>query len=162
MIVKVKYTSGNAENLYSQHSLKYETNGSAGIDIRAVSVLNTNNKEMSLEDKFFILNANSRVMIKAGFCVSFEDGFEIQIRPRSGLAWKHGITVLNSPGTIDSDYRGEIGIILLNTSNSDFEINFGDRIAQMVVNKIEKVKIEILNSLEESERSSGGFGSTGK
>lgn len=161
MMLKIKYLSEESKKIYSQNALKYETLGSAGIDIRAISVLTTDKQEVSLGTTF-VLKPSSRVMVKTGFSMSFEDGFEVQIRPRSGLAWKNGITVLNTPGTIDSDYRGEVGVVLLNTSNEDFEINFGERIAQMVVNKIEKAKIEITEDLENSERSSGGFGSTGK
>ena len=100
-------------------------------------------------------------MIPTGLFLELPKGFEAQIRPRSGLALKKGISVLNSPGTIDADYRGEIGIILVNISNEDFVINSGDRIAQMVISKHEQVSFEQVEILEETKRGSGGFGSTG-
>jgi len=128
---------------------KYETLLSAGMDLRA----NTND--------FIILKPFQRMVVKTGLFISLKQGYEAQIRPRSGLALKKGVTVLNSPGTIDADYRGEIGVILINLSDSDFQIKSGDRIAQMVIAKHENVSWNLTDSLEKSERGSKGFGSTG-
>ena len=126
------------------------TAGSAGVDIRAY-----------LNEKV-ILNPLERKLIPTGLKVEIPLGYEIQIRPRSGLAYKHGITVLNSPGTIDSDYRGEIGVLLINLSNEAFEIKNGERIAQMILAKHEVPNFIQLKELSSSERGEGGFGSTGK
>ena len=128
---------------------KYETLLSAGMDLRA-------NLEESILIKPF-----QRLVVKTGLFISLQDGYEAQIRPRSGLALKKGITVLNSPGTIDADYRGEIGVILINLSDSDFEINSGDRIAQMIIAKHEKIEWEAVDKLDDSVRGDKGFGSTG-
>ena len=126
------------------------TAGSAGVDIRAY-----------LNEKV-ILNPLERKLIPTGLKVEIPLGYEIQIRPRSGLAYKHGITVLNSPGTIDSDYRGEIGVLLINLSNEAFEIKNGERIAQMILAKHEVPNFIQLKELSSSKRGEGGFGSTGK
>ena len=126
------------------------TAGSAGVDIRAY-----------LNEKV-ILNPLERKLIPTGLKVEIPLGYEIQIRPRSGLAYKHGITVLNSPGTIDSDYRGEIGVLLINLSNEAFEIKNGERIAQMILAKHEVPNFIQLKELSSSARGEGGFGSTGK
>jgi dUTP pyrophosphatase len=99
--------------------------------------------------------------VPTGIFIELPDGYEAQIRPRSGLAWKHGITVLNTPGTIDADYRGEIKVILANFSDSEFVINNGDRICQVIINKYEKIKWEETDLLNETSRGSGGFGHTG-
>ena len=128
---------------------KYETLFSAGMDLRA-------NLEQSIVIKPF-----QRLVVKTGLFISLQQGYEAQIRPRSGLALKKGITVLNSPGTIDADYRGEIGVILINLSDSDFEINTGDRIAQMIIAKHETIEWEAVDKLDESVRGDKGFGSTG-
>ena len=128
---------------------KYETLFSAGMDLRA-----------SLEESI-ILKPFQRLVVKTGLFISLQKGYEAQIRPRSGLALKKGITVLNSPGTIDADYRGEIGVILINLSDSDFEINTGDRIAQMIIAKHEKIEWEVVDKLDDSVRGDKGFGSTG-
>ncbi len=128
---------------------EYMTKNSSGMDLFACI------------DKNIILKPFERKLISTGFALAIPDGYEAQIRPRSGLAIKHGITLLNTPGTIDSDYRGEIKIILINLSNQDFIIKNGDRIAQMVINKIEKVNIQLVDNLEDTERGDGGFGSTG-
>ena len=109
-----------------------------------------------------VISPFERVLIPTGLKIALEDGYEAQIRPRSGLAIKHGITVLNTPGTIDSDYRGEIKIILINLSNEEYIINNNERIAQMVVAKYEKVKFDTVELLDETERGEKGFGSTGK
>ena len=128
---------------------KYETLFSAGIDLRA-----------SLEESI-VLKPFQRLVVKTGLFISLQQGYEAQIRPRSGLALRKGVTVLNSPGTIDADYRGEIGVILINLSDSDFEINTGDRIAQMIIAKHETIKWEAVDKLDDSVRGDKGFGSTG-
>ena len=129
---------------------EYETLHSAGMDLRA-----NINKDITL-------NPLERVLVPTGLYIELPVGFEAQIRPRSGLALKNGITVLNSPGTIDSDYRGEIGVILINLSNEEFIINDGERIAQMVISKHEHINLTEVNILCDTERGEGGFGNTGK
>ena len=128
---------------------KYETLFSAGMDLRA-----------NLEESI-VLKPFQRLVVKTGLLISLQQGYEAQIRPRSGLALKKGITVINSPGTIDADYRGEIGVILINLSDSDFEINTGDRIAQMIIAKHETIEWEAVDKLDGSVRGDKGFGSTG-
>lgn len=135
----------------SKHNLpNYETIASAGMDLRANI------------DEPIILKSLDRVIVKTGLYISLPVGFEAQVRPRSGLAAKFGITVLNSPGTVDADYRGEIGVILINLSKDDFTINDGERIAQMVIAKHEQTNWLEVDVLDETSRGSGGFGSTGK
>ncbi|HEX5743439.1 MAG TPA: dUTP diphosphatase [Flavobacteriaceae bacterium] len=135
----------------SKHDLpNYETIASAGMDLRANI------------DEPIILKSLDRVIVKTGLYISLPVGFEAQVRPRSGLAAKFGITVLNSPGTVDADYRGEIGVILINLSKDDFTINDGERIAQMVIAKHEQTNWLEVDVLDETSRGSGGFGSTGK
>lgn len=129
---------------------EYTKDGDSGMDIRA-------NIEKTIELKKY-----SRCLIPTGIFIEIPENYEIQIRPRSGLAIKNGITVLNSPGTIDSNYRGEIQIILINTSNESFYINPGDRIAQIVLTKVEKIKWEISENLSITNRGSSGFGDSGK
>ncbi len=129
---------------------KYETPLAAGMDVRA-------NIEESI-----VLGPLERAMIPTGLYVELPAGYELQVRPRSGLAAKHGITVLNTPGTVDADYRGELKAILVNLSNEPFEIKPGERIAQYVVARHEKVEWELVEALSETERGAGGFGSTGK
>jgi dUTP pyrophosphatase len=129
---------------------QYATRGSSGMDIRA-SV-----------DAPVTLQALERTLIPTGLFVEIPNGYEIQIRPRSGLAIKQGITCLNSPGTIDSDYRGEIKIILINLSSEEQIINNGDRIAQMIIQKTERAELVQVELLNETERAAGGFGHTGK
>ncbi len=134
----------------SKHPLPaYQTEGSAGMDLRA-------NLSAPVE-----IRPLERILIPTGLYIELEPGTEAQIRPRSGLAFKHGITVLNSPGTIDSDYRGEIRILLVNLSNENFSIQDGERICQMVIAKHEQVSWEEVATLETSTRAAGGFGSTG-
>lgn len=134
----------------SKHDLpSYATKASAGMDLRA-----------NIEDKI-ILSPLERVIVKTGLFIELPVGHEAQIRPRSGLAAKKGITVANAPGTIDADYRGEIGVILVNLSKEAFTINDGERIAQMVIAKHERAQWQEVESLEESDRGAGGFGSTG-
>lgn len=135
---------------HSRHALPdYGTPHSAGMDLRAN--LNTP----------LTLKPMERRLVPTGLYMELPGGFEAQIRPRSGLALKKGISILNSPGTIDADYRGEIGIILINLSEVDFVINDGERICQMVINKVEQITWAQVDSLEDTERGAGGFGHTG-
>lgn len=135
----------------SQHPLPaYETNLSAGMDLRA-----------NLSEPI-ILQPMQRALIPTGLYIELPAGTEAQIRPRSGLAFKHGITVLNSPGTIDADYRGEIKVLLINLSQEPFEIKDSERIAQMIISKHETVEWQLVESLNETQRGEGGFGHTGK
>ncbi|MCZ8284866.1 MAG: dUTP diphosphatase [Bacteroidia bacterium] len=134
----------------SKHELpQYATAHSAGLDLRA-----------SL-DSPIELKPLERALIPTGLFIELQQGYEAQIRPRSGLAFKNGITVLNSPGTIDADYRGEIKVLLVNLSNTPFVVNDGERVAQMVIAKHEQIHWELTDSLEETQRGAGGFGHTG-
>jgi dUTP pyrophosphatase len=134
----------------SKHDLpQYETSHSAGMDVRANL------------DKPVVLKPLQRALIKTGLFVELGQGFEMQVRPRSGLAFKKGITVLNSPGTIDADYRGEIGVLLVNLSDKEFVVEDGERIAQLVVAAHQQPKWKIKESLSQTIRGEGGFGSTG-
>ena len=134
----------------SKHDLpKYQTELSAGMDLYANI------------DEPITLKPLERTLVKTGLFISLPKGYEAQIRPRSGLAFKNGITVLNTPGTIDADYRGEIGVILVNLSSQDFTINDGDRIAQIVIAKHETAIWEEVENLDETNRGEGGFGSSG-
>jgi dUTP pyrophosphatase len=134
----------------SQHDLpNYETIASAGMDLRA-------NIEVPIT-----LKSLERAIVKTGLFIELPIGFEAQVRPRSGLAAKNGITVLNAPGTIDADYRGEIGVILVNLSNKDFTIENGERIAQLIIAKHERAQWIEVQELTETARGEGGFGSTG-
>lgn len=134
----------------SRHSLpKYETVASAGVDLRANI------------DAPIVIGPLERCLVKTGLFMAIPVGYEGQVRPRSGLAFKSGITVLNSPGTIDADYRGEVGVILINLSNEPFTIQDGERIAQLVVNKCEQAEFYLVDELTVTERGEGGFGSTG-
>lgn len=134
----------------SKHELpQYATSASAGLDLRA-----NLNEPITLQPL-------QRTLVKTGLFIELPVGFEAQIRPRSGLAFKKGITVLNSPGTIDADYRGEIGVLLVNLSNEAFVIEDGERVAQMVIAKHEQINWEETEILESSDRGAGGFGSTG-
>ncbi|MBN2682144.1 MAG: dUTP diphosphatase [Bacteroidales bacterium] len=136
---------------HSKHPLpEYATGLSAGMDIRA----NLNEP--------VVLKPLQRALIPSGLFIELPKGFEAQIRPRSGLALKKGITVLNTPGTIDADYRGEIGIILVNLSNEDFVVNDGERVCQMIIAKHETISWQQVETLEETERGAGGFGHTGQ
>ena len=134
----------------SKHDLpKYQTELSAGMDLYANI------------DEPITLKPLERTLVKTGLFISLPKGYEAQVRPRSGLAFKNGITVLNTPGTIDADYRGEIGVILVNLSSQDFTINDGDRIAQMVIAKHDTAIWEEVENLDETNRGEGGFGSSG-
>jgi dUTP pyrophosphatase len=143
MKIKVVNISGNPLPEYS-------TIHSAGMDIRA-----------NLPETVTIMPME-RKLIKTGLFIQLPEGFEAQVRPRSGLALKNGITVLNTPGTIDADYRGEVGVILVNMSDVPFEVKNGDRIAQMIVSKYERAEMINVEVLDTSERGEGGFGHTGK
>lgn len=134
----------------SHHELpKYSTSASAGMDLRAFI------------PESILLQPGDRILVPTGLFIELPVGFEAQVRPRSGLALKKGITVLNSPGTIDADYRGEIRVILVNLSRESFEITDGERIAQMVVARHEQAEWEQVDVLQETQRGAGGFGSTG-
>ena len=140
----------------SSHALPhYETIASAGMDLRAHIPANAGMSQQ------ITLKPLERAIIKTGLYIELPIGIEAQVRPRSGLAIKKGITVLNAPGTIDADYRGEIGVILVNLSNSDFVINDGERIAQLVIAKHERAGWNEVETLSETSRGEGGFGSTG-
>lgn len=125
----------------------YETSGSAGMDVRAAEAAT--------------IAAGKRGLVGTGFAFAIPEGYEVQVRPRSGLALKHGISVLNTPGTIDSDYRGEIKVILANLGDEDFTIERGDRIAQIIVAPVQRGNLVEVSDLDETARGSGGFGSTG-
>ena len=147
-MVDVKVYNSSSNNLPA-----YETIGSAGMDVRAM-----------LADSV-VLKPGERVIIPTGLYVEIPVGYEIQVRPRSGLAFKKGVTVLNTPGTIDSDYRNQIGVILINLGAEDFTIEPGDRIAQLVLNQVPQINWVPVNNVEElssTDRGLGGFGSTGK
>lgn len=128
----------------------YATKASAGLDLKAVL------------DAPVTLQPLERKIIGTGLKIALPEGYEAQVRPRSGLAAKHGITVLNAPGTIDADYRGEIGVILVNLSNTAFTVEPGERIAQLVVAQFQQIRWQLTDSLDETDRGAGGFGSTGK
>jgi len=142
MKIKVKKLSNLAE------IPAYQTEEAAGFDLHSINDI--------------VIKPNERRLIATGLAFDIPTGYEIQIRPRSGLAYKHGITVLNTPGTIDSDYRGEIKVLLINHSNEDFEIKIGDRIAQAVIKEVIQASFEEVEELSETKRGEKGFGSTGK
>jgi len=144
-ILKIK----KLENSQGLNLPKYETSGSAGMDLVAGI------------DENIIIKSHESKLIKTGIAIALEKGYEAQIRPRSGLALKNGITVLNTPGTIDCDYRGEICVILINHGKDDFVVSKGMRIAQMVISKYEQAEIVEVSDLDETLRGKGGFGSTG-
>jgi dUTP pyrophosphatase len=130
----------------------YETSGAAGMDIRAAVPA----------DQPMVLEPGQRAMVPAGFAMALPQGYEAQVRPRSGLAAKHGITCLNSPGTIDADYRGEVKVILINHGPDAFTIQRGERIAQMVIAPVTQAQFNVVDTLDETARGAGGFGSTGR
>ncbi len=130
---------------------EYETQNSAGMDLMA-----------ALDDgEELVLKVGARLLVPTGFAMALPQGFEAQVRPRSGLAWKNGVTVLNSPGTIDADYRGEVKVILINHGAQDFVITRGMRIAQMVIAPVTQTAWNVRDNLDETARGAGGFGSTG-
>lgn len=137
---------------------QFETAGAAGADMHAV--IRDDKGEVNVSG--IELRPMQRHLFKTGLHLDIPDGFEVQIRPRSGLAYKHGITVLNSPGTIDSDYRGEIGVLLINLGSEEYFVHHGDRISQMVVAPVTSFDARETQGISESERGRGGFGSTGK
>ena len=143
-MIKVKIVNKGTQQLP-----EYATPQSAGMDLRANI------------DKPILLKSLDRKLIPTGLHIALPEGYEAQIRPRSGLAIKHGITCLNTPGTIDADYRGDVGVILVNLSNEDFVVQPGERIAQMIIGKFDQVEWELVDSLDETERGEGGFGHTG-
>lgn len=130
---------------------KYETALAAGADLRAAVPA----------DKPLTLSPGHRALVPTGMCMAIPAGYEVQIRPRSGLAYKHGVTCLNTPGTIDADYRGEVKVLLINHGHEDFIIRRGERIAQMIVAPITQPAFEAVSDLDETDRGAGGFGSTG-
>ncbi len=137
----------------SDHAVElpqYATEGAAGADVRA-----------NIPDGPVLLHPGTRALVPTGLKFEIPQGFEVQVRPRSGLALKHGITLVNSPGTIDCDYRGEVGVIMMNTSSEPFEITHGMRIAQLVVAPVVKAEYKVQLTLGQTARGSGGFGSTG-
>ncbi len=129
---------------------EYKTSGASGMDLNA------------FVEKPVTIKSKTSTLIPTGLSVAFSEDYEIQIRPRSGLAVKNNITILNTPGTIDSDYRGEIKVLIFNHGNADFIINNGDRIAQMILSPVVKIDLEVINDLPETIRGEDGFGSTGK
>lgn len=140
----------NIVNTSSNQLPAYATEGSAGMDMRANL------------DETVVLQPLERKLVPTGLFIELPEGYEAQVRPRSGLAINQGITCLNSPGTVDSDYRGEIKVILINLGNEPQQIKHGDRIAQMVISKVEKADLQLVESLQLTERGEGGFGHTGK
>ena len=150
VLVKISWLEGADQALGLP---SYETAGAAGADLRA-------NFEASARGGL-VLEAGARVLVPTGLRLEIPAGYEVQIRPRSGLAIKHGITLPNSPGTIDSDYRGPLGVILMNAGDEPFAINHGDRIAQMVVAPVVQAQFALVNELQDTVRGEGGFGSTG-
>jgi len=142
IVVKIKSLSGEVP--------EYETSGSAGMDLRAYIT------------ESIILKPLERQLIPTGLFIELPDGYEAQVRARSGLSIKHGITMINGIGTVDSDYRGELRVPVVNLGQEEYEINNGDRIAQMIINKYEKIKWDKVEILEETQRGEGGFGHTGK
>ena len=142
--IKVKVINKSGNDLP-----EYKTPQSAGMDLRANI------------DEAVTLEPLSRGLVKTGLFIALPEGYEVQIRPRSGLALKHGITVLNTPGTVDADYRGEIMVLLINLSNISFIINPGDRIAQMVIARHEQAEFTLVDELDDTERGEGGMGHTG-
>jgi dUTP pyrophosphatase len=146
VVIKVKKIDGKNQAISLPQRA---TQGSAGFDL------------MASNDEEIVIAPGERALIPTGIAIELPQGLEAQIRPRSGLAWKYGITLLNTPGTIDSDYRGEIKIIMINLGKEPFRLKKGDRIAQMVISRFVECKLEEVKELTETERSSGGFGHTG-
>lgn len=132
------------------HLPEYKSEGASGADLYAY-----------VEDEV-IIKPQERRLISTGVAVQLPQGYELQVRPRSGLALKYGVTVLNTPGTVDSDYRGELQVLLINLGREDFHLQKGDRIAQAVITKVERVSFEVTTSLSETKRGFGGYGSTGR
>ena len=136
---------------HSKHPLpEYHTEHSAGLDLKA-------NLELPVK-----IESIERVMIPTGLFIALPDGFEAQVRPRSGMTWKTGISIINSPGTIDADYRGEIKVVLINLSREPYTVHDGDRIAQLIISRYQQIEWEKVEGLDETIRGAGGYGSTGK
>lgn len=148
MIVQLAWAEGADRDIALP---AYETAGAAGADLRANFA----------DGQAVTLKAGARVLIPTGLRMAIAEGFEVQIRPRSGLALKHGISMVNAPGTIDSDYRGSVGVILINMGDADFEVTHGMRIAQMVVAPVVQAQFALVDVLNDTVRGAGGFGSTG-
>lgn len=166
MGLKIKFLSENAKEVYDGGKLlNYQTAGSSGMDVRAVDVYIPATKEtfvLGKDIESYELQPNERVCVQLGIAAGgLSEDYEIQIRPRSGLAFRSGITIVNTPGTIDSDYRGEIGALIHNLSHEPFTIKRGDRIAQMIVCPIAKCELEFVDELDDTARGAGRFGSTG-
>jgi len=166
MGLKIKFLSENAREVYEGGKLlNYQTVGSSGMDVRAVDVFLPATKEtfvLGKDVESYELQPMERVVVQTGLAAGgLSEDYEIQVRPRSGLAFRSGITIVNTPGTIDSDYRGEIGAILCNLSSEPFTIKRGDRIAQMIVCPIAKCELEFVDELDDTARGAGRFGSTG-
>lgn len=142
---------------------KYQTVGASGMDLMARAIEVPSEGQFLLGDLIeFVLNPGERVVVKTGLSIELPENVEAQVRPRSGLAYKAGITVVNTPGTVDEDYRGEIGVILINHGKEPFIINYGDRIAQLVFMDVRKFDLNPVANLSETQRGSGAYGSTGK
>lgn len=146
IVVKVKLT-GTDDPMFVPET---QSSGASGRDLRACVAHE------------IVIKPYERALISTGISIAIPSGYEAQVRPRSGLAYKHGVTLLNTPGTIDSDYRGEIKVILINLGDSDFIVKRGDRIAQVIFSKCENLPMEIVSQLDETDRGEGGFGSTEK
>ena len=149
MSVEVRFKALSPELGDSIPFPKQMSEGAAGMDVCAAL------------EAAVVIQPGERAMIPCGFAMAVPVGYEVQVRPRSGLAWKKGITVLNTPGTIDADYRGEVKVVLINHGTEPFEIQKGERIAQLVVAQVPRVSVQVVDSLEETDRGAGGFGSTG-
>ena len=149
MAVVVRFKALSPELSDTMPFPKQMSEGAAGMDVCA-----------ALEAPV-VIAPGERTMIPCGFAMAVPHGYEVQVRPRSGLAWKKGITVLNTPGTIDADYRGEVKVVLINHGTEPFEIQKGERIAQLVVAEVPRVNVQVVDSLEDTDRGAGGFGSTG-
>ena len=149
MTVEVRFKALSPELGATIPFPKQMSEGAAGMDVCA-----------ALEASV-VIAPGERAMIPCGFAMAVPEGYEVQVRPRSGLAWKKGITVLNTPGTIDADYRGEVKVVLINHGTEPFEIQKGERIAQLVVAEVPRVSVQVVDTLEDTDRGTGGFGSTG-
>ncbi len=149
MIIRLAWAEGADQSIGLP---RYETAGAAGADLRANFA----------DGQSVVLEQGARALIPTGLSMAIPTGFEVQIRPRSGLALKHGIALVNSPGTIDSDYRGAVGVIMINLGDDSFEITHGMRVAQMVVAPVVQAEFDVVDALDDTERGAGGFGSTGQ
>lgn len=161
-MLRISFTSDQASKIYDNGKLlSYQTPGSSGFDLRALYVIDEDGNKHDLAVEPYNFLSGARVKIGTGLRFAIDQEYEIQVRSRSGLAAKNGVFVLNSPGTIDSDYRGEIVSIMLNTGKSELIVNLGDRICQAVVCPVIKPEFKFVEELGDTERGAGGFGSTG-